>query len=94
MKVAKDGVQPTWSPDGRLAYRAGRFGNIVAVGSTQVTLPFASVTSLSWSPDGTRFVVTARRTITSPIDLYTIRTDGTDPVQLTENYDASGASWR
>ncbi len=66
----------------------------MAVGSTEVTLPFASVTSLSWSPDGTRFVVTARRTITSPIDLYTIRTDGTDPVQLTKDFDASGASWR
>jgi Tol biopolymer transport system component len=48
---------------------------------------------LAWSPDGTRFVVTARKTKAALPDVYTVRTDGTDPVQLTKNYDASGATW-
>jgi Tol biopolymer transport system component len=94
VEVAKSGDQPAWSADGRLAYRINQFGDRVVVGSTQVTLPFASVTSLAWSPDGTRFVVTARKTSTAPPDVYTVRTNGTDPIQLTKNYDASGASWR
>ena len=93
VKVAKSGDQPAWSTDGRLAYRINQLGNKVVLGSTQVTLPFASVTSFAWSPDGTRFVVTARWTRTAPPDVYTVRTDGTDPIQLTKNYDASGATW-
>lgn len=94
VRVAMDGDQPAWSADGRLAYRLNQFGPRVVVGSTQMTLPFASVTSLAWSPDGTRFVVTARKTTTAPLDVFTVRTDGTDPVQLTKDYDGSGASWR
>jgi Tol biopolymer transport system component len=53
-----------------------------------------AVTSLTWSPDGTRFLVTARTTQTGPFDLYTVNTDGSDPVQLTQNYDALAAAWR
>jgi Tol biopolymer transport system component len=44
--------------------------------------------SLAWTPDGTRLVLTAAKTQVSPLDVYTIRSDGTDPVQLTEDYDA------
>jgi Tol biopolymer transport system component len=94
VKVATKGGQPAWSSDGRLAYRIGRFGTTVVVGSTQVTLPFALVTALAWSPDGTRFVVTARTKGEPVPDVYTIRTDGTDPIRLTKNYDAWGVSWR
>jgi Tol biopolymer transport system component len=93
VKVASAGADPAWSADGRLAYRLGNTSKTVVVGSTQVTLPFASVTSLTWSPDGTHFVVTARKTSTAVPDLYTVRTDGTDPVQLTKNYDALSAGW-
>jgi Tol biopolymer transport system component len=53
-----------------------------------------AVTSLAWSPDGSRFVVTGRTTQTGPYDLYTVNTDGNDPVQLTRNYDALAAGWR
>jgi Tol biopolymer transport system component len=94
VQVAAKGDQPAWSADGRLAYRIGRFGTTVVVGSTQTKLPFASVTSLAWSPDGTRFVVTARTKGSVAPDVYTVRTDGTDPIRLTKNYDASGVSWR
>jgi Tol biopolymer transport system component len=93
VQVAAVGNDPAWSTDGRLAYRIGRLGTTVVVGSTHVTLPFASVTSLAWSPEGTRFVVTARKTKTAPLDVYAVRIDGTDPVQLTRNYDALGVSW-
>jgi Tol biopolymer transport system component len=85
---------PAWSPDGRIAYLTGSDGTTVVVGSTQTALPFTKVTSLAWSPDGTRFVVTARTTPTGPLDVYTIDTDGSNPVQLTHNYDAQAVSWR
>lgn len=93
-QIATDGSNPAWSPDGRLAYLAGGNGTTVVVGSTQTQLPFAQVTSLAWSPDGTRFLVAARTTQTGPFDLYTVNTDGSNPVQLTHNYDALSLSWR
>ena len=81
-----------WSADGRLAYLLSSNGTTLVVGSSQVSLPFAQVTSLAWSIDGTRFVVTARKNGAPALDLYTVKTDGSDPVRLTTNYDASGAS--
>jgi Tol biopolymer transport system component len=92
--VAQTSGTRAWSPDGRLAYAAVDPQTNVIVGSTHVQLPFAQLTSLAWSPDGTRFVVAAAKTETAPLDVYTVRTDGTDPVQLTNGYDASGANWR
>jgi Tol biopolymer transport system component len=92
VKVAETGRWPVWSADGRLAYRPGGYGTTTVVVGAQVEkLPFTSVTSLAWTPDGTRFVVTASSTKTAPLDVYTVRTDGTDPVRLTKNYDALGA---
>lgn len=86
------GRNPAWSPDGRLAYLSG--SSTVVVGSTSVSLPFARVTSLAWSPDGTRFVVAAGKMKDDEPDVYTIAIDGTDPVRLTTSYDASGVTWR
>jgi Tol biopolymer transport system component len=65
----------------------------VKVGSNSVHLPFASVSSLAWSPDGTHFVVVAQKTKTAFPDVYTVKIDGTNPVRLTKNYDASSAWW-
>jgi Tol biopolymer transport system component len=92
MQVAKKGTDPAWATDGRLAYLLNPA--TVVVGSTQVKLPFTSISSLAWSPDGTRFIVTARTKGSPAPDLYTVRTDRTDPMRLTKNYDASGVSWR
>ena len=36
-----------------------------------------SISSLAWSPDGTRFIVTARTKGSAAPDLYTVSTDGT-----------------
>jgi Tol biopolymer transport system component len=94
VQISVDGTYPAWSADGRLAYLAGNANTTVVVGATQTPLPFMAVTSLTWSPDGTRFLVTARTTQTGPFDLYTVNTDGSDPVQLTQNYDALAAAWR
>ncbi len=91
IRVAQQGELPAWSPDGRLAYL---HGTTLVVGSTQAALPFARVTSLGWSPDGTRLVVTASKTKLGPLDVYTIKADGTDPIRLTKNYGASGVSGR
>jgi Tol biopolymer transport system component len=84
-----------WSADGRLAYTTGvNETTVVVVGGGTVALPFAEVTSLAWSADGTRFVVTAQKTLTDPRDVYTVNTDGSDPVRLTTGYNASGVNWR
>lgn len=91
--VDKQGGIPAWSPEGRLAYLEGTYNRYVVVGSKRVRLPFSQVTSLAWSPDGTRFVVTALAPNTASFDVYTVKTDGTDPVRLTRNYDALGAHW-
>jgi hypothetical protein len=60
----------------------------------KVALPFAQVRSLAWSPDGTRFLVAARAKGMPTFDLYIIKTDGTDPVRLTQNLDVSSGDWR
>jgi Tol biopolymer transport system component len=94
VQIATDGSNPAWSADGRLAYLTGTNNTTVVVGSTQTALPFTKVNSLAWSPDGTRFAVTARTTPTGPDDVYTINTDGSNPTQLTHNYEALAVSWR
>ena len=92
-EVDPSGRDPAWSPAGRLAYLTG--SNTVVADSAPVQLPFIDVTSLAWSPDGSRFVVTARTAAAAPFDVYTVNTDGSDPVQLTQNYDALDlAGWR
>ncbi len=84
-------TEPAWSADGRLAYLAG---TAVVMQGRKVTLPFAKVTSLAWSPDGTRFVVAAKPKGAPTFDLYTVRTDGTGVRRLTTNLDVSSADWR
>jgi Tol biopolymer transport system component len=94
VQISTDGSDPAWSADGRLAYLTGSTDTTVVVGSTETQLPFTDVTSLAWSPEGTRFLVAARTTQTGPFDLYTVNTDGSDPIQLTQNYDTLAVSWR
>jgi hypothetical protein len=55
----------------------------------------------AWSADGRlayRLGLTSSTVVVGstqvPPDVNTVRTDGTDPVQLTKSYDASGANWR
>ena len=81
--VTKHGRLPAWSSDGRLAYV---YGTTIFVGANRVKLPFAQVTSLAWSPDGSRFVLTAQKRGNASADLYSIETDGRDLVRLTQNY--------
>jgi Tol biopolymer transport system component len=90
---------PMWSADGRLTYLRGNknnalgyYGNTLVVSGKQTTLPFAAVASVAWSRDGTRLVVTAQKTVTAPFDVYSVNPDGSDPVQLTQNYGVDGAS--
>jgi Tol biopolymer transport system component len=94
VQIAAHGSHPTWAPDGRLAYLTGSGDTTFVIGSQQTQLPFTDVTSLAWSPDGTRVAVTARTTPTGPLDVYTVNADGSDPLQLTHNYDALAVSWR
>ena len=90
-----DVKSPAWSRDGRLAYLDGMTPVIVNGASvTKVRLPFQQVTSVGWSPDGTRFVVAARAAGAASPDVYTLRTDGTDVKRLTTELDAGSPSWR
>jgi Tol biopolymer transport system component len=86
-----DLTEPAWSAEGRLAYLVG---TTVFANGTKVVLPFARVKSIAWSPDGTRFLVTARPKNAPTFDLYTVKTDGSGVVRLTSNLDASSADWR
>ncbi len=84
----KHGVMPAWSSDGRLAYFLGDlYHRTLVVGSSApVALPFARVTRLAWTPDGTRIVLVASKTKLGPSDLWTVGTDGRDPVRLTKDF--------
>lgn len=86
--VATRGEMPAWSRDGRLAYlRGDLYHRSVVVGTAApVKLQFARVTWLGWTPDGVRLVVVASKTKLGPSDLWTLRTDGTHPVQLTKDF--------
>ena len=66
----------------------------MVVQGRKIPLPFARLTSLAWSPDGTRFLVTAKAQNTPAFDLYTVRIDGTGVRRLTTNLDVSGGDWR
>lgn len=92
VEVTKAGKDPAWSPAGRLAYLRGALGRTLVVGASEARLPFAWVTSLAWSSNGSRLVVVASRTNPGPFDVYTVLPDGAHPVRLTQNYGASGSS--
>jgi Tol biopolymer transport system component len=97
LKIAGGNVSsPAWATDGRLAYLDGKATVVVVGGGSpqRVQLPLAEVTSLAWSPDGTRFVIGARAVGTAAPDIYTLRTDGTDVRRLTTDLDAGSPSWR
>jgi Tol biopolymer transport system component len=85
-----------WSRRGRLGFVIGKRTAVVAAGGKlhKVALPFAAVASLAWSPDGTRFVVTAIPAGGAALDVYTVRIDGSGRKRLTNNMNAIGASWR
>jgi Tol biopolymer transport system component len=88
---------PAWSRDGRLAFIYGNSTVVMltAAGPPQkVKLPFTLISSLAWSPDGSRFVVGAHAAGTASVDIYTVRTDGTDSVRLTRDMEAFSPSWR
>jgi Tol biopolymer transport system component len=93
VKVDAKGRKPAWSSDGKLAYLTGSSATTIVVGSTRVTLPLASIESLAWSPDGTQFVLVARKKSDPAYDVYTVRADGTGLTRRTWNYGAFGASW-
>jgi len=91
-----DVAAPAWSRDGRLAFLVGRRGVDIwdGVELRSVPLPFASVSSVAWSPDGTQLAVTARAWGTPAADVYTVGLDGTHVRRLTENLNARDVSWR
>ena len=88
-----------WAPDGRsiLITSAGRlFGVDVATGDATphviVGNQTANLWNPQWSPDGTRILF--RMKVAGQFDLYTMRPDGTDVFQLTnEPEDDYFADW-
>jgi Tol biopolymer transport system component len=57
-------------------------------------LPLRRISDLAWSPDGTHFVLTGVRPGYAVPDVYTVRTNGSNLLQLTKNLDATAVSWR
>jgi Tol biopolymer transport system component len=89
-KVATGNVSsPAWSADGQLAYVLEP--NVVVVGTTRVRLPVERISTLAWSPDGTRFVLVAYVKGQPTTDVYTVGTDGTGLRRLTRNLGVSSA---
>lgn len=90
-----DVIDLSWSPDGdRIAYsgRAPGHGRTILIvnadGSGQPVVLDGLWVSVSWSPDAERLLVLGfpeAGAHQGQFDLYTIRPDGTDPVQLTDD---------
>jgi Tol biopolymer transport system component len=97
------GSQLSWSPDGSTIALGGQAGDLFLVhpdgtGLTQVPMP-ASIGGHhaygpDWSPDGAKLVFSMYLDSRSSTDLYSIRPDGSDLVQLTDADGAENfASW-
>jgi Tol biopolymer transport system component len=77
-----------WSPDGRTII-AGSDGSLIAVGldgtETQIPVPGDTVSSYrpAFSPDGASIIFMAN-TEGEQYDVYTMRLDGSAPVQITD----------
>jgi TolB protein len=104
--VGPDLIDVAWSPDGSMIAYSGRTvedgvarRTIIVVnadGSGAPVVLDGLWTSVSWSPDGGRLLVEGfpQKGHEGQFDLFTIRPDGSDPVQLTD--DEAGeheASW-
>jgi Tol biopolymer transport system component len=99
---------PAWSPDGTQISisRAGGKDNggpiapivaaVFVVGADgsnlhQVSPATVPAEAAAWSPDGSRIVFTSNDG--SHQDIYTVRSDGSDPLRLTTDGISKGASW-
>ena len=95
----RDGGDGDWAPDGRsvLIVSAGRLYSVdVATGQptphVMASNPTANLSNPRWSPDGTRILF--RMQVNNVVDFYTMRPDGTDVFQLTnEPEDDYFADW-
>jgi Tol biopolymer transport system component len=84
---------PAFSPDGRtIAFETNRDGNFEIYvidlngrNPRRLTTSAADDRAPAWSPDGTRLVFLSDREHAKRFDVYTMRADGTDVVQLTSD---------
>jgi Tol biopolymer transport system component len=89
----------SWSPDGRLAFAIReadgriRLGIFDGVTTSWLATPFVGLSSLAWSPDGTRLAVAARPKGAATFDVFRLRANGSDVRRLTTNVDATSVSW-
>jgi uncharacterized repeat protein (TIGR01451 family) len=78
--LLRSDFSPVWSPDGSKIAFTGELAicTINPAGSDRACLPFEGASFPDWSPDGSRFAYAG-------VDLYTVKTDGTDKRFVTQN---------
>jgi Tol biopolymer transport system component len=97
------GESSSWSPDGKQILINSRLGALIAVnvdGTGLRVIPIQGVRGVyfvfgpGWSPDGTRIVFPMFLPSTGQVDIFTVRANGTDLVQVTDTPDGEEfADW-
>lgn len=91
--TSHDNAFAHWSPDGSQIVFAGREGTLMVVQPDGTGLAAVDLTqgdastfaySPGWSPDGELIIFSMWTSATDQVDLYTVRPDGTDLVQITD----------
>jgi dipeptidyl aminopeptidase/acylaminoacyl peptidase len=90
--TSHDNPLARWSPDGSTIAFAGREGTLMLIhpddtGPVAIDIPIEGSTFASnpgWSPDGSRIIFPMWAESNGQVDLYTVRPDGTDLIQITD----------
>jgi TolB protein len=98
---------PSWSPDGKKIVFAARTGPFVPPNSPPYDIFVMDADGSNsenltnypgedrhpcWSPDG-RHIIFHRKEMGKPLQLWVMKADGSDPVQITEDFMNNFPTW-